>query len=499
MAADNPDPLRAPPPPVRWDTVTRVHLMGICGSAMAALAAMLAERGFEVRGSDASPYPPMSDFLAARKIPVMKGYDAPANLDWGPDVVIVGNVVRPTYPEALAMRERGLAFASLPEALAALFLAGKQPIVVTGTHGKTTTSSMTAWLLEVAGLEPSFFIGGVAGNWRSNHHLGHGRPFVVEGDEYDTAFWDRGSKFLHYRPELAAIGNLEMDHADIFADVEAVEATFTRFARLVPPHGRLVVPAWEARARRAASATSATVQETFIAHSAADAGPAGATVARNVQPTPEGTRFELHLPGHDPVDVTLPIAGRHNVMNALVAASLAAAAGADPATFPRAFATFELPYKRLTTRGEVAGIPVVDDFAHHPTAIAATIDAIRQRYPGRRLVALFEAQSNTARRKVFQDGFGVALARADRVWFKRALEKASDPLPVADRLDLGELCQGLVSRGVEATVIPEVQALAEAVVADARPGDVLLVMSGRDFEGIHRRLLEGLEHRFGGG
>lgn len=490
------DPSRRAPPPIAasaWQAFHKIHLMGICGSAMGALAAMLGARGYEVRGSDAAPYPPMSDFLAARGIPVMKGYDDARVLDWGPDLVVVGNVIRPTYAEALAMRERGLPHASLPETLAALFLGERVPIVVTGTHGKTTTASMTAWLLERAGLAPSFFIGGVAGNWRSNHHLGQGAHMVIEGDEYDTAFWDRGAKFFHYRPHLASINNLEMDHADIFADVDAIERTFTRFATLVPADGRLVVAAHEARARRAAQASAAPRWLTAIEGHDSDGADLVAGAPRFAS---DGTRFSLALPaglGHAPVAVHLPLPGRHNVYNALVAAGLALAAGADPATFPAAFASFVAPLKRLSLVGEAAGIPVIDDFAHHPSAIAATIDAVRQRYPGRRLVALFEAQSNTARRKVFQRGFAEALARADRVWFKRSLDKASDPLPPDARLDLAELCESLVARGVTATLVPEVTALADAVVADARPGeDVLLVMSGRDFEGVHRRLLDGL-------
>ncbi len=459
--------------------------MGICGSAMGALAALLAKKGYEVRGSDASPYPPMSTFLAARGIPVMRGYDDPSVLDWGPDVVVIGNVIRPGYAEALAVRERNLPHASLPETLAALFLNDKIPVVVTGTHGKTTTSSMTAWLLDRAGLEPSFFIGGVAGNWASNHHLGEGRHMVVEGDEYDTAFWDRGAKFFHYGPVIASINNLEMDHADIFANVEAIESTFTRFAGLMPAAGRLVVPAHEARARRAANASVAPI---WLTGTDAEAH----VRAEDIAPYPEGTRFTLVLPDAQPLRIDLPLPGHHNLLNALVAAALAYAAGADPSTFAGAFATFQLPFKRLTLRGEAAGIPVIDDFAHHPTAIAATLDAVRQRYPERRLVALFEAQSNTARRKVFQDGFGEALARADAVYFKKSLEKTSDPLPADQRLDLNELCEKLRARGVPATVIPEVADLAAAVIADARPNDVILVMSGRNFEGVHDLLLAGL-------
>ncbi|MFO0747597.1 MAG: Mur ligase family protein [Myxococcota bacterium] len=394
---------RRPPAPVDWARVRKVHLLGICGSAMGGLAQMLVARGFEVRGSDAGPYPPMSDILRARGVVVMTGYRA-EHLDWAPDVVVVGNVMRPTYPEAVAMRQRGLPHCSLPQALDALFLRQHVPVVVTGTHGKTTTSSWTAWLLETAGLSPSFFIGGVTGNWQAGWRLGEGRPFVVEGDEYDTAYFDKSPKFYHYSPHIAAINNIEFDHADIYPDVDAIEAVFTRFAALLPRDGRLVVPSWEARARRAASAAAAPLWLTAID------GP-GDIVASDVRASADATRFQLTLPGAAPLAALLPVVGRHNVANALVAAGLAHAAGASPEAIVRGLATVALPRRRLTLVGEVSGIPVVDDFAHHPTAIAATLAAVRQRYPGRRVVALFEVQSNTARRRVFQAGFADAPGR----------------------------------------------------------------------------------------
>ena len=344
---------RSPPPPVDWSRVRKIHLMGICGSAMGALAVMLKARGYEVRGSDAAPYPPMSDFLAHHQIEVTRGYLA-EHLDWGPDLCVVGNVMRPDYPQTVAMRDRKIAAASLPQALAALFLADKIPVVVTGTHGKTTTAAMTAWLLEVAGLEPSFFIGGVAKNFDSNHRLGAGRFFVVEGDEYDTAYWDKGSKFLHYRPHLASVNNLEMDHADIFADVDAIERTFTRFAALLPadtgalPTPCLIVPRWEARARRAAEASPAPCRFTALADDGiADTDDAHDALIRadHLDYRPDGTSFDLALPGLTPIRVHLPFPGRHNVMNALVAAALAHAAGAPPAAIAEGLGTFELPLK----------------------------------------------------------------------------------------------------------------------------------------------------------
>ena len=474
--------MRRPPAPVDWASVRKVHVMGICGSAMGAFAGMLEALGLEVRGSDTGAYPPMSTFLAAKGIPIYEGY-RPDNLDWGPDVVVVGNVIRPTYPEAIALRARLLPHASLPQALAALFLASRTPIVVTGTHGKTTTSSMTAWILAQAGLDPSFMIGGVTGNFQSNHRVAAGPVFVVEGDEYDTAYFDKGPKFLHYRPVIASINNIEFDHADIFPDIDAIEAVFTRFAALLPSHGRLIVSALDPRALRAAAASSAP-RWTFAVESDAD------LTARDVRADPDGTRFTLTLPDGSTHAAFLPLWGTHNVANALTATGLALAAGAAPEAILAGLATFAAPRKRQELRGVVAGIPVIDDFAHHPTAIRETLRATRRRFPGRRVLALFEVQSNTARRRVFQAGFADALAEADAVYFCRPLEKASDTLAPEARLDLLALADELIARGTPASIIAEVPDLAARVAADARPGeDVVLAMSGRDFQGVHGRVL----------
>ncbi len=478
--------VRRPPPPVDWTHVRRVHLLGICGSAMGALAQMLVERGFEVRGSDTGAYPPMSTTLAALGVQVMEGYH-PDNLDWGPDVVVVGNVMRPTYPEAVAMRERGLPHCSLPQALSALFIAGRHSVVVTGTHGKTTTSAMTAWLLHQAGFDPGFMIGGITGNFGANHRVSDGPVFLVEGDEYDTAYFDKGPKFLHYQPRTASVNNIEFDHADIYPDVQAIEAAFARFAALLPPDGHLVVPATDARARRVAAGSPATVW-TF--------GRQDADVrATDVTAGPEGTRFMLHLPGAVPVSALVPTWGDHNVDNALTAAALTYAVGGSPEAIAAGLTTFALPRKRQELRGVADDVPVIDDFAHHPTAIRETIRAVRLRYPGRRLLALFEIESNTSRRRVFQQGFAEALGQADAVWFCRPLEK-KDNLPPAERLDLGELVAALERAGTPACVVPDIDDLADAVVAQARPGeDVILAMSGRDFHGVHQRLLDRLAAR----
>ena len=477
--------MRRPPAPVAWEGVRKVHVMGICGSAMGAFAGMLRALGLEVRGSDTNAYPPMSTTLAARGVPIYEGYRA-ENLDWGPDVVVVGNVIRPTYPEAIALRARGIPHASLPQALAALFLARRTSIVVTGTHGKTTTSSLTAWILDRAGLDPSFMIGGVTGNFGENHRVAAGPVFVVEGDEYDTAYFDKGPKFLHYRPKIASINNIEFDHADIFPDVTAIEAVFTRFAALVPADGRLIVNGVDERALRVA-ATSPAPRWTFAVDADAD------LVARELRAEDDGTHFTLTLPGVGSRAAFLPLWGAHNVQNALTAAGLALAAGASVDAILDGLATFRAPKKRQELRGVAADVPVIDDFAHHPTAIRETLRSTRRRFPGRRILALFEVQSNTARRRVFQAGFAEALAEADLVFFGRPLEKASDALPSEQRLDLAALAATLTAGGTPAVIIEDIDALADRVAREARPGaDVVIAMSGRDFDGVHRRVLERL-------
>lgn len=487
--APNDSEARRPPPPVDWSAVKRVHVMGICGSAMGAFAGMLRASGYEVRGSDRGAYPPMSTTLAALGVHIYEGYAA-SNLEWGPDVVVVGNVVRPDFPEAVALRERAIPHCSLPQALAALYIRGRHSVVITGTHGKTTTSSMAAWLLYEAGLDPGFMIGGVTANFQSNNRVGGDRVFVVEGDEYDTAYFDKGPKFLHYLPRTASVNNIEMDHADIFADVEAIEAAFTRFVRLLPADGRLVVPVDDERARRVAEACPAPIWTVGIgADSGAD------VFAADPQPDAQGVAFSLHLPGQPAHATRLTLWGDHNLRNALVAAAVAFEAGATAGAIARALPSFELPKKRQELRGVAHDVPVIDDFAHHPTAIRETIRSVRTRYPDKRILALFEVESNTSRRRIFQDGFAEALARADRVWFCRPLEK-DDSLAPADRLDMDGLIHSIREAGTQTELIADTEALAQSVAAAARPGeDVVLVMSGRDFHGIHTRILEHLRAR----
>ena len=482
--------VRTPPRPPDWSAVRKVHLMGVCGSAMGALALMLRDRGFIVRGSDAAPYPPMSDRLAAAGVEVTRGYQA-ENLDWSPDAAVIGNVMRPDSPEVLALRARDLPAASMSETLREVFLRDATPLVVTGTHGKTTTASMAAWLLHEAGCDPSFFIGGVVAPWDRNYRLGRagaGAPFVVEGDEYDTAFWDKDSKFHHYAPRYASLNNLEFDHADIFPDLDAIIDTFRRFAARVPADGRIVTPLCDANSRAALASAVAPVWFTAIAGIDADA-PQADILASGLQAGAEGASFQLSLPGAAAVPVALSVPGLHNVRNALAAAGLAHAAGVGAEAIAAALGSFRLPLRRLTPTGTFAGVPILDDFAHHPTAIAATLAAVRLMHPGRRVVAVFEVQSNTARRRVFQHAFGDALAQADRVWFSAPLAKASDPLPPEARLDLPALATSITARGTPADIVEDAEQLAAAVARDARPGtDVVVAMSGRDLSGLIGRI-----------
>lgn len=484
--AETQDEMRRPPPKVDWTDVRGIHIMGVCGSAMGALAQMLVKRGYEVRGSDRGAYPPMSTTLAAAGIPIMEGYAA-SNLDWGPDVVVVGNVVRPDYPEAVALRARGIQHCSLPQCVADLFIGDRHSVVITGTHGKTSTSSMVAWILHVAGMDPGFMIGGVTRNFGSNHRVSDGPVFVVEGDEYDTAYWDKGPKFLHYKPSSGSINNIEFDHADIFTDLEAVEASFHRFSETVPADGRLVLNGRDASVASVTQGSAAPQWRFAIDDSTAD------IEATNVAADETGTTFNLRLPGHRTIETALVgLWGRHNIENALTAAGLALSAGAAPAAIDEGLRTFLLPAKRQELKGVVRDVPVIDDFAHHPTAIAETLASVRVRYPGRRILALFEVESNTSRRRVFQDGFLRALGLADRVWFCQPHQKA-DNLRPEERLDMGLLVEDMNAAGTPTALISDIGQLSRAVVDEAESGaDVIIAMSGRDFHGIHARLLKDL-------
>jgi UDP-N-acetylmuramate: L-alanyl-gamma-D-glutamyl-meso-diaminopimelate ligase len=459
-------------------SVRRVHFVGVGGTGMGSFAGMLKTAGWEVTGSDQNVYPPMSEMLAAWSIPVLTPY-SPANLDTArPDLVIIGNVLRRVNPEATAVRERGVPQMSFPAALGSFFLRERHSIVVTGTHGKTTTAALMGHVLAHAGRDPSFLVGGVARNAGANYRLGGGPHFVVEGDEYDTAYFDKGPKFLHYRPRTAILTSVEFDHADIYRDLAHYEAAFERFARLVPADGLLAVCATYPNAVRLALHSPATVV-TY--------GADGDYAARDLVLGPDGARFDVLERGRSLGQVCLPLGGAHNVENALGVVAVARSIDLSPDEIAAGLATFTGVRRRQEVRGEAGGVVVIDDFAHHPTAVRETIAAVRAHYPGRRLWAVFEPRSNTSRRNIHQAEYAHAFAGA--VCVRVRIPEPHDQVPADQRLDVDRLATALQAQGIDAAGASDVDALVAEVARETRPGDVVLVMSNGAFGGFVAKLL----------
>ncbi|HEV8674101.1 MAG TPA: Mur ligase family protein, partial [Methylomirabilota bacterium] len=436
---------------------------------MAPFAGMLKTAGYAVTGSDQNVYPPMSDLLAAWGIPVLSPY-SPANLDSAkPELVIIGNVVRRVNPEATAVRERRLPQMSFPAALGAFFLRDRHPIVVVGTHGKTTTAALMAHVLVAAGRDPSFLVGGVCRNYGANYRLGAGPHVVVEGDEYDTAYFDKGPKFLHYRPRTAILTSIEFDHADIYRDLAHYESAFTRFVPLLPADGCLAVSAAYPRAVQLARAGRARV----VTYGGEGAG--AEYVAAGLRLGPDGAGFEVREAGRALGPVHLPIGGTHNVENALGVVAAARAVGLGFDEIREGLATFAGVRRRQEVRAEVGGVTVIDDFAHHPTAVRETIAAVRASYPGRPLWAVFEPRSNTSRRNIHQAEYARAFAGAARVRLK--IPEPHDRVPADQQLDVAALTATLRAQGIDAGADSAVDALVADVAGAARPGDVVLAMS----------------------
>ena len=468
--------------------IRRVHLVGVAGTGMGSFAGMLKASGFHVTGSDENVYPPMSDMLRTWGIPVMTPYAA-ANLDLAnPDLVVIGNVVRRVNPEATAVRERGLPQVSFPAALGELFLAQRHPVVVAGTHGKTTTSALMGHVLAQAGRDPSFLVGGVTLNSAGNYRVGQGPHVVVEGDEYDTAYFDKGPKFLHYRPRTLLLTSVEFDHADIYRDMAHYESAFEKLVQLVPGDGTLAVCA--AYPNAVALARRAKVRPvTYQGKEGADAD----VVPRRLRFSEAGAHFDVVVRGQPQGEVLLPLGGSHNVENALGVYACARALGLSHAEVREGFATFLGVKRRQEVRADVGGIRVVDDFAHHPTAVRETLAAVKGRYAGRRLVAVFEPRSNTSRRNIHQQDYAAAFDAADAAYIK--VPERHDKVPVGEELDVPRLVEELRARGVQAEGGTDVPALARQVAAAARPGDVLLVMSNGSFGGFIDQLLGHLKER----
>lgn len=462
----------------------KVHLIGICGTGMGSLAGLLKDAGHDVRGSDEHVYPPMSTQLAEQSIPVFEGF-RPENLDWQPDRVVVGNVCRKDHIEVLAAAERQIPLESFPSLLSQLFLQDKHSVVVAGTHGKTTTASILGHVLHDAGRDPSFLIGGVPLNFRQSWRLGQGNEFVIEGDEYDTAFFDKGSKFLHYRPRTAIVTSVEFDHADIFADEEAVKATFRKFVALIPEDGMLFACAASPGALEIARAARCQVMTYGRPGSGAD------WTFEVAARAPGGrTTLDVARRGERVLSLETSLPGIYNNENLVGVVAVAASLGVELPVIGRASRRFLGVRRRQEFRGIAAGVTVVDDFAHHPTAIRETVLALKGRYGPGKLIVAFEPRSATSRRSIFQEDFADALSIADEVVL--APLYAPQKVPDGERLDVERLAADLRREDIPARLIPTVDETVNHLADRAAPGDTVLVMSSGDYGGIHDKLLRKL-------
>ena len=476
------------PTPALPDHIERVYLIGICGAGMGSLAGMLVERGYEVLGSDRNSYPPMSDYLEARGIDILPGWD-PANidrLDDAPDLVVVGNVCRRDNPEVAAARARGCVCLSFPEVLRVVFLEeSTDRLVISGTHGKTTTSAMLAWMLERALLMPSFMIGGVTGNFGSNFKLDAGGLFVIEGDEYDSAFFDKVPKFWHYEATTLAINNIEFDHADIYRDVEEIIGVFTRLVEQMPSEGCIYANLDDPNVQRVVAEAPCRVVGVGLE-------PQCDWRAEQLEVVEgKGMRFNVTVNGEVKGVIDSPMPGMHNVRNALMAAAVAHHHGVEFDELGPAMATFSSVKKRQELIGVARGVTIYDDFAHHPTAVRETVASIRARHPRARLWGLFEAKSNTSRRAIFQDAYPPALSGCDVVVLSSPWRK--DTLAPHELIDLNVVAREIEQSGTQAHLIPQVEEIIEFVVPQLESGDVVLGMSGSAFDGLHHRLLQALQ------
>ena len=469
---------------LRLSNLLRIHLIGICGTAMATLAALLKSRGHHVGGSDENVYPPMDEFLVQQGIQAFAGYSA-EHVTGDIDLVVIGNAVSRGNPEVETVLERKIRYCSLPEALRDHFLWGARSIVLSGTHGKTTTTALTSWLLTSGNLDPSMCVGGIAlnfGDHGSSYRVGAGREFVIEGDEYDSAFFDKSAKFLKYLPDVAVIGNVEFDHADIYPDLEAVLLAFRRFVTLVPRNGLLLLGADSPHAYALRGAAVSPV-ETF------GLGAEATWRADDIDHHDGTTRFTVRRKGASFGRFDSPLLGLHNVRNALAAIAVGAWLGLGAAGLANGLRQFKGIKRRLETVGVARGVTVLDDFAHHPTAVHETLSALRAGYPGRRVWAVFEPRSASSCRRVFQQDFAQAFGAADEVVIAAVYRST---LPDAERLDAAQLVDDLRARGQRARYIPDTDEIVQTIVCEHRPGDVVALMSNGGFGGIHRRLLQAL-------
>jgi UDP-N-acetylmuramate: L-alanyl-gamma-D-glutamyl-meso-diaminopimelate ligase len=465
-----------------------IHLIGICGTAMASLAGMLRAQGHRVTGSDTAAYPPMSDQLRAMGIAIMEPYSA-TNLDPRPDLVVVGNAISRGNPELERVLDERIPMTSMAALIHDEFLTNRERLVVCGTHGKTTTTSMLAWIYEVASRQdprftPSFLIGGVAENFGNSFRVQEGsRTFILEGDEYDTAFFDKGPKFLHYFPDAAILTHVEFDHADIYADLAAVKNAFKRMVNLIPHRGRLIAFDGSDNVTECCAKAFCKVERYGFA-------PDSYWQATAMQQQGSATTWTILRGGEEFARLTLPMAGEHNALNATAATALAAGQGIPAAAIIEALATFKSVKRRLEVRAEIAGITIIDDFAHHPTAIRETLRALRAAYPGRRLWAILEPRSNTLRRNVFERELIDSLALANEVVLAAVFK--SEAIPPLERLDPEHVISALTARGTPAILCTDADAIVAEAAPRMRPGDVVAILSNGGFGNIYEKLPQAL-------
>jgi UDP-N-acetylmuramate: L-alanyl-gamma-D-glutamyl-meso-diaminopimelate ligase len=468
------------------NSLEHIHLLGISGAAMAPVAGMLKERGYTVTGSDANVYPPASTLLSSLAIPWKEGFRT-ENLQPTPDLIVVGNAVSRGNPELEAALDARIPYWSMPQTLEELFLPGHMPIVVAGTHGKTTTTAMLAWIFHAAGRRPDFLVGGVVPNFgERSYGLGGGEEFIIEGDEYDSAYFDKQPKFLHYHPEQLILTSLEFDHADIYPDLASIELQFRRLVNLVPRRGKILV--WgEAENLHACTSKAFCAVETYGLTPEMD------WCAGDIEWREGMTHFRAVHRGKEAARIRMALSGRHNVMNALACVALALGRGVEREAIEAALLKFQSVRRRMEIKGEVDGVTVVEDFAHHPTAIRATIEAARSRWPGRRLWAAFEPRSNTMRRKVFADPLADALAMADASLLGPV--NRAQLLSDEERLDPKEVVAAIRERGTKAESFGSTAEIAEYLSENLKSGDVVLAMSNGSFDGLSGKLIEALGKR----
>ena len=460
----------------------KIYLIGICGTAMASLAGMLREKGYTVTGSDSDVYPPMSDFLDYLRIPVFKGFSAENIEKSKPDLVVIGNALSRGNVEIEHVLDSGLRYSSMAETVKELFIRGKTSIVVAGTHGKTTTTAMLAWILDSSGRKPSFLVGGIVENFGRSFQISDGPEFVIEGDEYDTAFFDKGPKFLHYLPKIVLLKNVEFDHADIYADLEALKTAFRRLINIVPRSGLIV-----------AGVDSPVVKELIPAAFSriATAGIGiGEWQATRIETRADGMAFDVVRSESLVGSFKIPLPGTFNVQNALGAAIVSKELGISNEMIQRAFSTFKSVKRRLEVRGQVNGITVYDDFAHHPTAVQETLRAVRDRYRDARIWAVFEPRSQTCRRRIFEQAFIESFDPADLTIIARVY--SASHLAPSETLSPDRVVEGIRARGKRAFTFESTDEIVNFLAAELRPGDHVVIMSNGGFDNIHNKLLERL-------